>query len=170
MSVEEIFQAHADSAWWRPSAASTAAVISPIGKLGWGERDIVINEGRIGEISQRLYDTMTGIQTGRLEDPFGWTVEVEGWAGSRKLPRVAGHGAFLCLGEAWILKISISRPSSRSRGAAPRQMGSSRRRKAQPSLKEYNRDKEQSDEEKRPHNSENHQAHSADDKGHRNAD
>lgn len=78
LSVEEIFQAHADGRLVEAFGCGTAAVISPIGKLGWGERDIVINEGRIGEISQRLYDTMTGIQTGRLEDPFGWTVEVEG--------------------------------------------------------------------------------------------
>ena len=71
MSVEEIFQAHADGRLVEAFGCGTVAVISPIGKLGWGERDIVINEGRIGEISQRLYDTMTGIQTGRLEDPFG---------------------------------------------------------------------------------------------------
>ena len=35
-----------------------------------------INNGEIGEISQKLYDTLTGIQWGRLPDEFGWTVEV----------------------------------------------------------------------------------------------
>ncbi len=77
LSVEEIFQAHADGRLIEAFGCGTAAVISPIGKLGWGEQTIEINQGKIGEISQRLYDTITGIQTGRLEDPFGWAVEIE---------------------------------------------------------------------------------------------
>ena len=36
-----------------------------------------ISGGGIGPVSQKLYDTVTGIQTGKVEDTFGWTVEVK---------------------------------------------------------------------------------------------
>ena len=54
----------------------TAAVISPIGELNDNGNIIILNGGKIGEISQRLYDTLTGIQWGRLDDPFGWTLKI----------------------------------------------------------------------------------------------
>jgi len=37
---------------------------------------MIINNNEIGEISQKLYDTITGIQNGTVEDDMGWTVEV----------------------------------------------------------------------------------------------
>lgn len=52
------------------------AVISPVGHLKIGDRVITINEGKIGSLSQRIYDTLTGIQWGNLEDGFGWVEEV----------------------------------------------------------------------------------------------
>jgi branched-chain amino acid aminotransferase len=54
----------------------TAAVISPVGELAFKHHRIVINEGRIGELTQRLYDTIVGIQYGLAPDPHGWTVPV----------------------------------------------------------------------------------------------
>ncbi|NLL48694.1 MAG: branched chain amino acid aminotransferase, partial [Firmicutes bacterium] len=77
LSVEEIFQAQEEGRLKEAFGCGTAAVISPIGKLGWGERVIEIGEGKIGEVSQRLYDTITGIQNGRIADPFGWIVDAE---------------------------------------------------------------------------------------------
>jgi branched-chain amino acid aminotransferase len=51
----------------------TAAVISPVGELGFrGERH-VINGGRTGDLTKRLYDTIVGIQYGTAPDPHGWT-------------------------------------------------------------------------------------------------
>lgn len=38
---------------------------------------MIINDNKIGDISQKLYDTMTGIQWGKIEDKFNWTVEVK---------------------------------------------------------------------------------------------
>lgn len=55
----------------------TAAVISPIGELNDDGEKIVINDGKIGAISQKLYDNLTGIQWGKTADPFGWTVKVD---------------------------------------------------------------------------------------------
>ena len=58
-------------------ATGTAAVISPVGELSWMDKKIVINNNEIGELSQRLYDELYGIQTGEKEDTRGWTVEVK---------------------------------------------------------------------------------------------
>ena len=57
--------------------SGTAAVISPIGELKWDDKIMTINGGKIGKISQELYDTLTGIQWGKLPDEFGWTQEVK---------------------------------------------------------------------------------------------
>ena len=77
LAVEEIFRAHADGRLVEAFGCGTAAVVSPIGKLEWQGKTIEISEGKTGAITQRVYDTLTGIQTGRLPDPFGWVVEVE---------------------------------------------------------------------------------------------
>jgi branched-chain amino acid aminotransferase len=55
----------------------TAAVISPVGELSYKGQRIVINNGRIGEVTQRLYDAIVGIQYGTAPDPRGWTVAVD---------------------------------------------------------------------------------------------
>ena len=47
------------------------------GELSWNDKKLVINEGKIGELSLKLYETITGIQCGELEDKFGWTLEVK---------------------------------------------------------------------------------------------
>ena len=55
---------------------SAAAVISPIGEMGWEDQHVVVNGGKIGPLAQRLYDTLTGIQWGTRPDPFGWVVKL----------------------------------------------------------------------------------------------
>ncbi|MNJ66027.1 Branched-chain-amino-acid aminotransferase 2 [compost metagenome] len=55
----------------------TAAVISPIGSMKWGEMELSIADGKTGELSKKLYDTITGIQRGQLDDPFGWRYTME---------------------------------------------------------------------------------------------
>lgn len=55
----------------------TAAVISPVKQLDYENRSAKIGDGSIGTLTQRLYDTLTGIQWGKKEDTFGWTVEVK---------------------------------------------------------------------------------------------
>lgn len=50
----------------------TAAVISPVGRISHGGETVIINEGKIGAFSQRLYDEITAIQYGDKNDPFGW--------------------------------------------------------------------------------------------------
>lgn len=77
ISIEEVYQAHAEGRLEEAFGTGTAAVISPIGSLNWNDHIITINNGETGPIAKRLYDTLTGIQWGDLEDPFGWVVPVE---------------------------------------------------------------------------------------------
>jgi len=59
----------------------TAAVISPVGELGYrtaqGEQHVVINERKMGPIATRLYKEITGIQFGNTQDPHGWLTAVD---------------------------------------------------------------------------------------------
>ena len=57
-------------------ASVPAAVVSPVGELRYKDDVITINDFKIGELTQKLYDTLTGIQWGKLEDKYNWTVEV----------------------------------------------------------------------------------------------
>ena len=77
ISAEELFNAALDGSLEEVWGTGTAAVISPVGHLRQGDTDVEINGGGIGELSQRLYDTITGIQLGKIEGPKGWVVEVE---------------------------------------------------------------------------------------------
>lgn len=78
LALEEVVQAAKDGSLEEAFGTGTAAVISPIGELRVGDNPLVINHGEIGKTAQRLYDTLTGIQNGKLPDPFGWMVPVEG--------------------------------------------------------------------------------------------
>lgn len=56
--------------------AGTAAVISPVGELKWGDKVMPLSGGKIGKISQFLYDELTAIQWGRKAGPAGWSIKV----------------------------------------------------------------------------------------------
>ncbi len=72
LSVEELISALQDGSLEEAWGCGTAAVVSPIGKLAYGEKEYVIGEGKIGEVTQKLYDLLTGIQWGKIPDEFGW--------------------------------------------------------------------------------------------------
>ncbi|HEX9062153.1 MAG TPA: branched-chain amino acid aminotransferase, partial [Clostridia bacterium] len=76
IEIKELYDAHAAGKLNEAFGTGTAAVISPIGELNWNGKKLLINDGKTGEISKRLYDNITGIQSGKLEDKFGWTQEV----------------------------------------------------------------------------------------------
>lgn len=77
ISIDELAQAADEGRLEEAFGSGTAAVISPIGELKWEEKEMLINNGEIGEVSQRLYDTLTGIQWGKIEDTFGWTQPIK---------------------------------------------------------------------------------------------
>ncbi len=76
ISVDELLEAQASGTLEEVFGTGTAAVISPVGKLRFKDEVMTIGDGGIGPISQKLYDTITGIQTGKLTDPLCWRVEV----------------------------------------------------------------------------------------------
>lgn len=77
VSMEELKEAHATGDLEEAFGTGTAAVISPIGEFNWQDEKFIVNEGKTGELSKRLYDTLTGIQTGAVEDPFNWIVTID---------------------------------------------------------------------------------------------
>ena len=77
LSVDEIVAAHKAGKLNEAFGSGTAAVISPIGELSNDGEKMILNEGKIGPIAQKLYDNLTGIQWGKIADPFGWSVEIK---------------------------------------------------------------------------------------------
>lgn len=72
LSVDELIEAAQNGSLEEAWGCGTAAVISPIGELNYKDVAYTVCGGQIGELSQRLYDTLTGIQWGKVEDTFGW--------------------------------------------------------------------------------------------------
>ena len=77
ISADELFAAAKNGDLEEVWGTGTAAVISPVGHLRRGDNNAQIADGGIGELTQRLYDTLTGIQLGNIEGPEGWVVEVK---------------------------------------------------------------------------------------------
>jgi branched-chain amino acid aminotransferase len=76
LSIDDVVRAAEDGTLKEVFATGTAAVISPVGELLYRNRSILINNNEVGALSQKLYDTLYGIQTGTVEDDMGWTVAV----------------------------------------------------------------------------------------------
>ena len=76
ISVDELYEASNNGSLEEVFGTGTAAVISPVGHLRFEDNVMQVRDGGIGELSQRIYDTITGIQLGEVEDTFNWTVEV----------------------------------------------------------------------------------------------
>lgn len=77
LSVDELNEASKKGTLTEAFGTGTAAVISPIGELNDNGTIITLNNGKIGPISQKLYDTLTGIQWGKIKDKNGWIVKVK---------------------------------------------------------------------------------------------
>ena len=73
ISVDELGEALKNGTLEEAWGCGTAAVVSPIGELCYKGEKFIINNGKIGPVTQHLYDTLTGIQWGRTADTFGWT-------------------------------------------------------------------------------------------------
>ncbi len=76
LSIDDLMKAGHDGALEEVFGTGTAAVISPVGELRYRDDVVTINDFKTGELTHRLYDTLTGIQWGKLEDKYGWTVQV----------------------------------------------------------------------------------------------
>ena len=76
LSVDELSEALKNGDLKEAWGCGTAAVVSPIGELCYKGEKFAINNGEIGTVTQHLYDTLTGIQWGKIEDTFGWIEEL----------------------------------------------------------------------------------------------
>jgi branched-chain amino acid aminotransferase len=76
ISIDELMQAHASGKLQEVFGAGTAAVISPVGEIKYGDQVMTIAGGEVGPVAQKYYDAITGIQYGKTEDPLGWVVPV----------------------------------------------------------------------------------------------
>ena len=72
LSVDELVNAMKENRLEEAWGCGTAAVVSPIGRLMYEDVEYVINGEKIGAVTQQLYDILTGIQWGKVEDSFGW--------------------------------------------------------------------------------------------------
>ena len=77
LAIDTVMEAGKNGTLEEVFGTGTAAVISPVGSLRYKDDVVEINNFEIGELTQKLYDTLTGIQYGKIEDTYGWTVKVD---------------------------------------------------------------------------------------------
>jgi len=77
VGMEEIISSHRRGELREMFGCGTAAVITPVGELGWKGESLVINGGKPGEVARRLFDSITGVQYGRTPDAHSWMTTVE---------------------------------------------------------------------------------------------
>ncbi|MDR2091487.1 MAG: branched-chain amino acid aminotransferase [Clostridiales bacterium] len=76
ISVDEILAAQNDGSLKEIFGTGTAAVISPVGEFAYKDKNYIVGGGKMGKITEYLYGELTGIQTGKIKDTYGWVVEL----------------------------------------------------------------------------------------------
>ncbi len=76
LAIADIMRSGHDGRLEEVFGTGTAAVVSPVKELDWKGDKVFISEGKIGPVTQKLYDTMTGMQWGKIADTKGWIVPV----------------------------------------------------------------------------------------------
>ncbi|NIM17220.1 MAG: branched-chain amino acid aminotransferase [Candidatus Aminicenantes bacterium] len=72
VSIDELVEGIESGRVTEIFGVGTAAIISPVGKINYNEKEYIINNNQTGPWAQKLFDTLTGIQTGEIEDKHGW--------------------------------------------------------------------------------------------------
>jgi branched-chain amino acid aminotransferase len=73
IAIDEVLAASKAGTLMEMWGTGTAAVVSPVGELGFKDQNIVINGGKTGALTQKLYDAIVAIQYGETNDEQGWT-------------------------------------------------------------------------------------------------
>jgi len=76
LAIADIMQASKEGKLEEVFGTGTAAVVSPVKQLDYEDQSAFIGNGEIGALTQKLYDTMTGMQWGKLPDTKNWIVPV----------------------------------------------------------------------------------------------
>lgn len=77
ISIDEVVNGIKHGGMTEAFGTGTAAVIAPVGSLCYQDEVLCVGNGGIGPVTQRLYDTVVGIQKGIIADPYGWTMDIE---------------------------------------------------------------------------------------------
>lgn len=77
ISIDEVISCHQAGQLQEIFGSGTAAVISPVGEICYGETTIQAGSGEVGPIARKLYDAITGIQYGKTPDTFEWVEAIE---------------------------------------------------------------------------------------------
>jgi branched-chain amino acid aminotransferase len=77
IAIDEVIEGAQSGALQECFGMGTAAVIAPVGKVSFRGREVTINDHKTGPVARRLYDTLTKMQLGEEEDPFGWVERVD---------------------------------------------------------------------------------------------
>ncbi len=77
VSMQEIIDAHENGTLKEAFGSGTAAVISPVGEIRYGEKVLNIGDGKPGETAMKFYDALTAIQYGKAADTEGWIEVIE---------------------------------------------------------------------------------------------
>ena len=78
LDIEEVIRAAKSGNLKEAFGTGTAAVISPVGQITYKGEDHIIAGGKMGELSQKLYDEIVAIQYVEKEDPYGWRERIDG--------------------------------------------------------------------------------------------
>lgn len=76
LKISDVIKAGEEGRLQEVFATGTAAVISPVGKLVFEDKSFTVGDGGVGELANKLYTTLYGIQTGKVEDDMGWTLSL----------------------------------------------------------------------------------------------
>ncbi|MGM0426896.1 MAG: branched-chain amino acid aminotransferase [Thermodesulfobacteriota bacterium] len=77
LSIDEVVQAATEGRLKEAFGTGTAAVISPVGQITYMGQNYVVAGGKMGEVSQRLYDEIVAIQYRQKPDPYGWVEMID---------------------------------------------------------------------------------------------
>ncbi|TFG94724.1 branched-chain amino acid aminotransferase, partial [Candidatus Thorarchaeota archaeon] len=77
VSIDEVIEGIASGKVVEMFGCGTAAIIAPVGALWYKDNNYTVSDGMTGNLTQHLFDELTGIQSGERPDPYGWVVEVD---------------------------------------------------------------------------------------------
>jgi branched-chain amino acid aminotransferase len=76
ITIDEVMAAYESGKLQEIFGSGTAAVISPVGEMKYGDKVITIGDGKVGPIADKLFNEIQDIQYGKAEDPMGWVEAV----------------------------------------------------------------------------------------------
>ncbi len=77
IKIQEVLEAYERGTLQEVFGTGTAATISPVGKLYYKDKEMIINNNQIGPIAQKMYDTLTGLQHGLIKDTHNWIIHID---------------------------------------------------------------------------------------------